>query len=248
MRETAGLTAREAAERVGTTSAQMSHVEAGRTGVSEERLRGMATYYACLDDALIDELVAMAAERDKGWWEEYRGTLAHAALDPAELEHRSRRLRTFQGVYIPGLLQGENYTRALMAYGVPQPSTRQLDALVAFRMRRREVLEGNRLPRMKQSFMKPLCGHLSPIGRPHDNNLPSCLNKASAPGPPYGLSRSARKDSAARGRPCSTHTARCRGWTPYTSMCRTALSCWMRSRAGTVSRISRQGPGVLLVG
>ncbi|NIY69010.1 DNA-binding protein [Streptomyces malaysiensis] len=141
MREAAGLTAREAAERVGTTSAQMSHVEAGRTGVSEERLRGMATYYACLDDALIDELVAIAAERDKGWWEEYRGTLAHAALDLAELEHRSRRLRTFQGVYIPGLLQVENYTRALMAYGVPQPSTRQLDALVAFRMRRREVLE-----------------------------------------------------------------------------------------------------------
>ncbi|WP_343245288.1 helix-turn-helix transcriptional regulator [Streptomyces yatensis] len=141
MREAAGLTARQAAERVGTTSAQMSHVEAGRTGVSEERLRGMATHYACLDDALINELAAMATERDKGWWEEYRGTLAHAALDLAELEHRCRRLRTFQGVYIPGLLQVENYTRALMAYGVPRPSTRQLDALVAFRMRRREVLD-----------------------------------------------------------------------------------------------------------
>lgn len=146
MREAAGLTAREAAERVGTTSPQMSHVEAGRTGVSAERLRGMATHYACLDDALIDELVAMAAERDKGWWEEYRGTLAHAALDLAELEHRCRRLRTFQGVYIPGLLQVDDYTRALMAYGVPKPSPRQLEALVAFRMRRRKVLDNGSPP------------------------------------------------------------------------------------------------------
>ncbi|MEU0843574.1 helix-turn-helix transcriptional regulator [Streptomyces sp. NPDC005962] len=146
MREAAGLTAREAAERVGTTSAQMSHVEAGRTGVSEERLRGMATHYVCLDGALTDELVAMATERDKGWWEEHRGTLAHGALDLAELEYRSPRLRTFQGVYIPGLLQVESYTRALMAYGVPQPSPLQLEALVAFRMRRQEVLDGESPP------------------------------------------------------------------------------------------------------
>jgi len=146
MREAAGLTAREAAERVGTTSAQMSHVEAGRTGVSEERLRSMATHYACLDGALIDELVTMATERDKGWWEEYRGILAHGALDLAELEYRATRLRTFQGVYIPGLLQVESYTRALMAYGVPQPFPHLLEALVAFRLRRRHVLEGDSSP------------------------------------------------------------------------------------------------------
>ncbi|OMI32919.1 helix-turn-helix domain-containing protein, partial [Streptomyces sparsogenes DSM 40356] len=39
MREAAGLTARFAAELIGTTPIQMSQVEAGKAGVSEARLR-----------------------------------------------------------------------------------------------------------------------------------------------------------------------------------------------------------------
>ncbi|MGY0057554.1 helix-turn-helix domain-containing protein [Streptomyces sp. LZ34] len=140
LREAAGITAREAAERVGTTSAQMSHVESGRAGISAERVRQMATQYACLDEELIAELVAMATDRGKGWWEEFRGVLAHRALDLAELEHRATSLRTFEGVYIPGLLQIEDYTRDLMGYGIPQPSSGYLEALVTFRLRRRAAL------------------------------------------------------------------------------------------------------------
>ena len=60
------MTARDAAELIGTNPIQMSHMEAGKAGVSEERLRRMASQYACLDDALIDALVAMAGERGGG--------------------------------------------------------------------------------------------------------------------------------------------------------------------------------------
>jgi hypothetical protein len=42
-------------------------------GVSEERLRRLAAHYACADEALIDALVAMATDRTRGWWKEYRG-------------------------------------------------------------------------------------------------------------------------------------------------------------------------------
>ncbi|MEU5640073.1 helix-turn-helix domain-containing protein [Streptomyces milbemycinicus] len=140
MREAAGMTAREAAERVGTTSAQMSHVESGRAGISAERVRQMATQYACLDEELIAELVAMATDRSKGWWEEFRGVLAHRALDLAELEYRAASLHTFEGAYIPGLLQIEDYTRDLMSYGIPQPSPQLLETLVTFRLRRRAAL------------------------------------------------------------------------------------------------------------
>ncbi|MEU0808254.1 helix-turn-helix transcriptional regulator [Streptomyces sp. NPDC005970] len=153
MREAAGMTAREAAERVGTTSAQMSHVESGRAGISAERVRQMATHYACLEEELIAELAAMATDRGKGWWEEFRGHLAHGALDLAELESRSCYMRTLQAVYIPGLLQTKDYMRSLMAYGLPEPTPHHLDVLVDFRMRRQRVLERDTPP----SFEAVIC-------------------------------------------------------------------------------------------
>lgn len=146
MREAAGMTARDAAERLGTNAIQMSQIEAGKAGVSEERLRKMASQYACLDVALVDALVTMAGERDKGWWEEFRGHLAHGALDLAELESRSRHMRTLQAVYVPGLLQTKDYMHALMAYGLPEPTPGHLDTLVDFRMRRQRVLEHDAPP------------------------------------------------------------------------------------------------------
>ncbi|MFI0821714.1 helix-turn-helix domain-containing protein [Streptomyces sp. NPDC021098] len=141
MREAAGMTAREAADLLGANAIQMSQIETGKAGVSEERLRRIVSQYACLDTRLVDALVGMAAERAKGWWESYRGTLAHGALDLAELEHHATYMRTLQAAYVPGLLQTENYVRALMAYGVPEPPLEQLEALVSFRLRRREVLQ-----------------------------------------------------------------------------------------------------------
>ncbi|MDT0543194.1 MULTISPECIES: helix-turn-helix domain-containing protein [Streptomyces] len=146
MREAAGLTARFAAELIGTTPIQMSQVEAGKAGVSEARLRSTASHYACFDDTLIDELVNMAGERGRGWWEEYRGSLAHGALDLAELEHHAAYMRTLQAAHIPGLLQTEDYIRALMAYAVPARPQEQLDAMVSFRLRRREVLDREQAP------------------------------------------------------------------------------------------------------
>lgn len=140
------MTARDAAELIGTNPIQMSHMEAGKAGVSEARLRHMASQYACLDDALIDALVAMAGERGGGWWEEYRGTLSHGVLDLAELEHFATRMRTLQTAYVPGVLQTEAYIRGLLSYRLPTPPERHTEALTAFRVRRAEVLEREPAP------------------------------------------------------------------------------------------------------
>ncbi|MFI2791215.1 helix-turn-helix domain-containing protein, partial [Kitasatospora sp. NPDC018614] len=71
LREAAGLKATEAASLLGVNSAQMSQIESGASGVSEERVRRMAANYACDDTELIAALVEMTAVRTRGWWEEY---------------------------------------------------------------------------------------------------------------------------------------------------------------------------------
>jgi transcriptional regulator with XRE-family HTH domain len=141
LREAAGLTVREAARGLGGDESKISHIEAGRMGVGEERLRRMAALYACLDTAFIDALVAMTGDRPKQWWDDFRRRIGQSALDLAELEHHAHALRTFQVAYVPGLMQTEDYVRALLSYAVPEPSPAELDVLVSFRLRRRSVLD-----------------------------------------------------------------------------------------------------------
>lgn len=137
LRDLAGMSAREAAGTLSSTSAQMSQVEAGLSGVSEERVRRIAAIYGCEDEALVDALVAMASDRARGWWEEYRGVLPPAFLDLAELEHHARFIRVIGTAHVPGLLQTEDYARAVFAYWIPEGD---LGSRVAHRMRRRAVL------------------------------------------------------------------------------------------------------------
>ncbi|GHH76290.1 transcriptional regulator [Streptomyces sulfonofaciens] len=142
MREAAGVTAREAAQILGSGSAQLSHLEAGRFGVSEQRIRRLAAHYACDDAAYVDALVAMAAERGKGWWEEYRGIVAPLGPDLAELEHHAIRMHTFEMAHIPGLFQTEDHMRAAFRYMSPDWPSREVDAFVAFRSERQKVIAG----------------------------------------------------------------------------------------------------------
>ncbi|MEU3464581.1 helix-turn-helix transcriptional regulator [Streptomyces sp. NPDC006733] len=147
MREAAGATAREAGDLLGASQTQVSHIEAGRFGVSEERLRRLAAFYECADADLIDALVTMANEwREKGWWEEYRGVMVPRALDLAELEHHASFLRTLQLLHIPGLFQTEDHVRAAFSYANPNLPAGELDAWIAHRMRRREAIERDSAP------------------------------------------------------------------------------------------------------
>ncbi|GGP71337.1 helix-turn-helix domain-containing protein [Streptomyces abikoensis] len=148
MRERAGLTAREAAARLGVTPMRMSHIEIGRLGVGEERLRKLAAQYECADQALIDALVGMTGRQGRGWWEKFRGSASLVSLDLAELEWHARSLRSLQVVHIPGLLQSEGHVRALYNNTLPELSAGQIDAMVEFRTRRRRVFDRDDPPKL----------------------------------------------------------------------------------------------------
>ncbi|WP_409470306.1 helix-turn-helix domain-containing protein [Streptomyces sp. HC307] len=143
LREAAGLKARDVAAFLNSTSTQMSQMEAGIAGVSAARVRRLAAHYACTDGALIDALAAMAEERTRGWWDEYRGVLPEVNLDVAEAEHHAKFLREIVITYVPGLLQTPNYARAVFGYMRPELPESELAPRVEHRMRRRAVIEGD---------------------------------------------------------------------------------------------------------
>ncbi|MGW7263042.1 helix-turn-helix domain-containing protein [Streptomyces sp. NPDC054842] len=139
LREAAGLTPTEAAALLGVNRVQISQIESGLAGVSEQRLRRLASHYACTDEEFVDALVAMATDRTRGWWEQYRGLLPTSFLDLAELDHHAEYRNQVAVLYVPGLLQTEEYARAVFSARVPELTDEELELRVLHRMERQKA-------------------------------------------------------------------------------------------------------------
>ncbi|MFI7500434.1 helix-turn-helix domain-containing protein [Streptomyces sp. NPDC049687] len=139
LREAAGLSATEAAALLGVGRVQISHIESGLTGVSEQRLRRLASHYACTDSEFIDALVSMAIDRTRGWWEEFRGLLPTSFLDLSELDHHSTFRNEVAILYVPGLLQTKDYARAVFSDRIPELTEEEIELRVRHRLARQEI-------------------------------------------------------------------------------------------------------------
>ncbi|GAA2655928.1 helix-turn-helix transcriptional regulator [Streptomyces vastus] len=140
LRDAIGMSAPVAAERLGADRTMISNIESGRFGISEERLRRLASIYECDDSELIDALAAMTGGRSRGWWDEYRGKIPSDFLDVAELEHHATSLRTLQTAHIPGLFQTEDHARALFDLFVPALPRLEVELRIAHRLARHAVV------------------------------------------------------------------------------------------------------------
>ncbi|WP_328501774.1 helix-turn-helix transcriptional regulator [Streptomyces sp. NBC_00457] len=141
MRLAAGQTTEYAAGLLGLDRTKVSNMESGVRAISPDRVRTLASNYECADQAYVDALATMADSRKQGWWEQYRGNLPQGLLDVAELEWHAVRLRSYQTVHVPGLLQLSGYARAIFDSALPPLPTSEVELRVAQRMRRQQVLE-----------------------------------------------------------------------------------------------------------
>ncbi|WP_326598345.1 helix-turn-helix domain-containing protein [Streptomyces sp. NBC_01803] len=147
MREDVGLTATKAGAEVGLSAAHLNHIEAGRTSISPEKIRGLAAFCGCKQERLIESLIAMSQSNGRGWWSEYEHPPHNQAVrDLAELESMSVRLRAFQWVNVPGMLQTPEYMRALFKAGHPDMPAENREQFVEFRLRRQRLLTDPKPP------------------------------------------------------------------------------------------------------
>ena len=140
LREAIGMSAPQAAELIGTDRTTISNTEAGRFGISEQRLRRMAAVYECDDAALIDALAAMTGGRSSGWWDGYQGKVPPDFLALAELEHHATALRTLQTAHLPGMFQIEDHARALFDLFIPALPRLEVELRIAQRLARHAVI------------------------------------------------------------------------------------------------------------
>jgi transcriptional regulator with XRE-family HTH domain len=130
-----------AAGLLGMDRTRIANMESGIRAIGPDRVRTLASNYTCSDEAYVEALVAMADNRERGWWEEYRGTLPPGLLDIAEVEWNAKRVLTVQTVHVPGLLQTDDYARAIFGAVLPSLSRLEVELRVNHRVGRQRILD-----------------------------------------------------------------------------------------------------------
>lgn len=137
LREAADLTIEEVGALLECSASKISRIETGRVGVTPRDVRDMLAAYGAAQDTL-DELVQLAREaRRKAWWDEF-GDIAPGRYVGFEADAES--VRTYQGLMVPGLLQSEGYTRALIRGVLPDAAPAEVDRRITLRKARQALL------------------------------------------------------------------------------------------------------------
>lgn len=113
---------------------KVMRLESGRVKISITDLRALIDFYG-LSKEKASELLASAQEaRRQPWWHEYRQLLSEGFQSYLGYEGSASVIRNFEALYIPGLLQTEEYARTVLDQSVVP----EKDDLLELRMRRQE--------------------------------------------------------------------------------------------------------------
>lgn len=154
LREDAGLTAKQAAARAKEISPERSWFESKVTRIEKRKilrvrdidLQTLLDVYGVTNTADREAYRKLAREAaQSGWWVGYRDVLGAGTY--VDLETEASRIRTYQVLHLPGLLQTEGYARAVMrAGGVTDEE--ELDRRVEARIMRQHILSRADAPRV----------------------------------------------------------------------------------------------------
>ncbi|GHJ99932.1 helix-turn-helix domain-containing protein [Streptomyces sp. NPDC003753] len=150
LRTRAGLTYEQAAEAIGVSHSTIRRMEAAKVA----RLRiadveKLLQTYGVTDQQEIDTFLKSVREANKrGWWHTYRDVLPDWFAAYLSLEQAALQIRAYEAEFVPGLLQTEDYARALLSAGNPHAPTEATERRVALRMRRQELLSRPSPPRV----------------------------------------------------------------------------------------------------
>ena len=148
LREAAGLTIETVAEELECSPSKVSRIETGQVSATPRDVRDMLGLYR-VDDDRLEAMVQVAREaRQRGWWQKFvdvpDGVPAYVGLETAATS-----MDVYMALLVPALLQTPDYARAVIAAVRPDLPPKELDRRVELRLRRQDLLDQERPPRMR---------------------------------------------------------------------------------------------------
>jgi transcriptional regulator with XRE-family HTH domain len=148
LREQAGLTQEEVSERTGKDRSTLYSIENAQRRPQPSTLIQLLDVYGIADPLRSELLAALKESKQRGWMRPYRSELPEIYSDYIAFEDEARSISNYESLFIPGLLQTEEYARSQIRGTIPGVSEQEVEVRVAARIDRQNVLVKEGAPRL----------------------------------------------------------------------------------------------------
>jgi transcriptional regulator with XRE-family HTH domain len=141
LRTEAGLSREQAGEAIRASEWKIHRLENGQVGFKERDIIDLLRLYGVADPDEVAAFLLLTREANNpGWWQHYGDVLPRWFRTYVDLESAATLIRTYEGQFIPGLLQTDDYMRAVVQGGDLDQSSEEVGRRVRLRMARQVVL------------------------------------------------------------------------------------------------------------
>ncbi len=141
MREAAAISRSDAGWEIRSSESKVSRMELGRVGFKERDVGDLLTLYGLDDGEERERLLALAREANNpGWWHRFGDVLPSWFNSYLGLEAAAQLIRTYELQFVPGLLQTQDYVRAVVQLGRGLIPAEEVERRVALRVNRQGIL------------------------------------------------------------------------------------------------------------
>jgi transcriptional regulator with XRE-family HTH domain len=143
LRQISGLTREEVVERTGINVATLYRIEHSRVRPQTRTLQTLLDLYH-VDQEQQAALIALLREaRQRGWLHAYQSELPEHYTTYIGFEGEAHSVWNYESLFVPGLLQTEDYARAVIRGVLPTASRDEVERHVEARMERQAVLRND---------------------------------------------------------------------------------------------------------
>ncbi|MGH3267293.1 MAG: helix-turn-helix domain-containing protein [Trebonia sp.] len=148
LREGASVTRDEAGYHIRASGSKISRMELGRVSFKERDVTDLLHFYGIHDPAERETLVQLTREANATpWYQKFQDVVPDWFHVFVGLEEAAQLIRVYEVQFVPGLLQTEEYARAVILQGAPGLDPDEVDRRVALRMGRQKLLTRENPPR-----------------------------------------------------------------------------------------------------
>jgi DNA-binding XRE family transcriptional regulator len=149
LRTEAGVSREEAGEAIRASEWKIHRLENGQVGFKDRDVGDLLRLYGVTDPDDIAAFLEFAREANApGWWQQYGDLLPQWFKAYVDLESAAMVIRTYEGQFVPGLLQTEDYMRAVIGGAHLDEPPEEAERRVALRIARQTLLTRRDAPRL----------------------------------------------------------------------------------------------------
>jgi hypothetical protein len=148
LRDHAGISRDDAGYHIRASGSKISRMELGRVSFKERDVTDLLEYYGITDLAEREKLVQLTREANATpWYQKFQDVVPDWFHVFVGLEEAAQLIRVYEVQFVPGLLQTEEYARAIIMQGAPGVDPEEVERRVALRMGRQKLLTRENPPR-----------------------------------------------------------------------------------------------------